>query len=208
MNKLLALFAFSVAVPAWATSYTVAAGSSSATIQAILNTAGAAPGNTVLFSAGAYTLSATLESAVYQRHHLYRAERGRGHSKPFADRDSDQHGGHHYAPVYGLATVLLSPEARDAPSSICVLAARRAESWFMTRLQGSSFRITRSIATTLRRAAPVPNQTYGSTARIRPSPRPTEYSTLRSSGIPSLTTVPRFEPRPPPTRVVAAQLPG
>src|ERR1700722_17665332 len=60
MNKLLALFAFSVAVPAWATSYTVAAGSSSATIQEILNTAGAAPGNTVLFTAGAYTLNATL----------------------------------------------------------------------------------------------------------------------------------------------------
>ena len=60
MNKLLAVLAFSVAVPAWATTYTVAAGSSSATIQAILNTAGAAPGNTVLFSAGAYTLNATL----------------------------------------------------------------------------------------------------------------------------------------------------
>ena len=60
MNKLLALLAFSVAVPAWATSYTVAAGSSAATIQAILNTAGSAAGNTVVFSAGAYSLNATL----------------------------------------------------------------------------------------------------------------------------------------------------
>jgi hypothetical protein len=60
MNKLLAILAFSVAAPAWAASYTVAAGSSAATIQAILNTAGSAPGNTVVFAAGAYTLNATL----------------------------------------------------------------------------------------------------------------------------------------------------
>jgi parallel beta-helix repeat protein len=60
MNKLLALLAFSVAAPSWAASYTVAAGSSAATIQAILNTAGSAPGNTVVFSAGTYALNATL----------------------------------------------------------------------------------------------------------------------------------------------------
>jgi len=60
MNKLMAVLALSVAVPASATTYTVAAGSSSATIQAILNTADAAAGNTVMFSAGAYTLNATL----------------------------------------------------------------------------------------------------------------------------------------------------
>jgi hypothetical protein len=60
MNKLLALLAFSVAVPAGAATYTVAAGSSAATIQAILNTAGSAAGNTVVFLAGAYTLNATL----------------------------------------------------------------------------------------------------------------------------------------------------
>jgi hypothetical protein len=44
-----------------AATYTVAAGSSAATIQTIVNTAGAASGNTVAFAAGAYGLSATVK---------------------------------------------------------------------------------------------------------------------------------------------------
>jgi hypothetical protein len=60
MYRVLALLAFSVALPASGTTYTVKAGSNAATIQTILNTAGSAPGNTVVFSAGAYSLSATL----------------------------------------------------------------------------------------------------------------------------------------------------
>jgi hypothetical protein len=43
-----------------ATTYAVPAGSSAAAIQAIVNTAGNAAGNTVVFSAGAYKLSATV----------------------------------------------------------------------------------------------------------------------------------------------------
>ncbi|MGB8537164.1 MAG: FN3 associated domain-containing protein, partial [Acidobacteriaceae bacterium] len=61
MNKvLLALIVLSVGAPAWATTYVVPAGSSAAAIQTIVNTAGNAAGNTVVFSAGAYTLSATV----------------------------------------------------------------------------------------------------------------------------------------------------
>src|ERR1700733_6911758 len=61
MNKvLLALIALSMGARALATTYAVPAGSSAAAIQAIVNTAGNAAGNTVVFSAGTYTLSATL----------------------------------------------------------------------------------------------------------------------------------------------------
>jgi hypothetical protein len=41
-----------MSVPALAATYTIRAGSSSATIQEIVNTAGSSPGNTVMFSAG------------------------------------------------------------------------------------------------------------------------------------------------------------
>src|ERR1700733_3424247 len=61
MNKvLLALIALSMGAPASATTFVVPAGSSAAAIQAIVNTAGNAAGNTVVFSAGAYKLSATV----------------------------------------------------------------------------------------------------------------------------------------------------
>jgi Fn3 associated/Bacterial Ig-like domain (group 2) len=61
MNKvLLALIALSMGVRASATTYVVPAGSSAAAIQAIVNTAGNAAGNTVSFSPGTYTLSATV----------------------------------------------------------------------------------------------------------------------------------------------------
>jgi Fn3 associated len=61
MKKLLALFLLSMGAPAWAATYTVAAGSSAADIQAIVNTAGATSGNTVAFAAGSYSLTATID---------------------------------------------------------------------------------------------------------------------------------------------------
>jgi Fn3 associated/Bacterial Ig-like domain (group 2) len=61
MNKvLLALIALSMGARASATTYVVPAGSSATAIQAIVNTAGNIAGNTVVFSAGAYKLSATV----------------------------------------------------------------------------------------------------------------------------------------------------
>src|ERR1700733_11405181 len=44
-------------LPALAATYTVPAGSNAATIQSIVNTAGSEAGNTVMFSAGSYTLA-------------------------------------------------------------------------------------------------------------------------------------------------------
>jgi hypothetical protein len=60
MKKLFALLVFSWVVPGLAATYTVSAGSSAATIQSILNTAGSTPGNTVVFSAGNYSLGTSL----------------------------------------------------------------------------------------------------------------------------------------------------
>jgi hypothetical protein len=60
LNKFMALLVFSVGVPALASTYTVQAGSSAATIQAIVNEAGSAAGNTVMFSAGSYSLASTV----------------------------------------------------------------------------------------------------------------------------------------------------
>ena len=61
MNKvLLALIALSLGVRASAITYVVPAGSNAAAIQAIVNTAGNTAGNTVMFSPGTYTLSATV----------------------------------------------------------------------------------------------------------------------------------------------------
>jgi hypothetical protein len=60
MKKLFALLVFSWVVPGLAATYTVSAGSSVATIQSILNTAGSTPGNTVVFSAGNYSLGTSL----------------------------------------------------------------------------------------------------------------------------------------------------
>jgi hypothetical protein len=60
MKKLFALLTLSLAVPGLAATYTVNAGSSAATIQSVLNTASSAPGNTVVFSAGTYSLSTAL----------------------------------------------------------------------------------------------------------------------------------------------------
>jgi Chitobiase/beta-hexosaminidase C-terminal domain/Bacterial Ig-like domain (group 2) len=60
MHKILLFVLLNMTVPAFAATYTVAAGSSVATIQAIVNTAGSAPGSTVAFSAGTYSLAATL----------------------------------------------------------------------------------------------------------------------------------------------------
>src|ERR1700691_732117 len=56
----MALLVLSMGVPALATTYIVQAGSSSATIQGIVNTAGSAAGNTVMFTAGSYSLASTV----------------------------------------------------------------------------------------------------------------------------------------------------
>jgi Chitobiase/beta-hexosaminidase C-terminal domain/Bacterial Ig-like domain (group 2) len=60
VKKMLAVLALSVSVPTLATTYTVKAGSNAGAIQAIVNIAGSGSGNTVLFSAGSYSLAATV----------------------------------------------------------------------------------------------------------------------------------------------------
>jgi Fn3 associated/Bacterial Ig-like domain (group 2) len=60
LKKLIILLFCVVTLPLLAATYTVPAGSSTAAIQAILNTAGSAPGNTVMFSQGTYSLTSTL----------------------------------------------------------------------------------------------------------------------------------------------------
>ena len=60
LNKFITLLVLSTGVPALAATYTVQAGSSAATIQGIVNTAGSAAGNTVMFSAGSYSLAFTV----------------------------------------------------------------------------------------------------------------------------------------------------
>ncbi len=60
MNKFMALLVLSMGLPALAATYTVQAGSSAATIQEIVNTAGSGAGNTVMFSAGSYSLASTV----------------------------------------------------------------------------------------------------------------------------------------------------
>ena len=60
MNKFITLLVLSAGLPALAATYTVPAGSSAATIQGIVNTAGSAAGNTVMFSAGSYSLAFTV----------------------------------------------------------------------------------------------------------------------------------------------------
>ena len=60
MKKLALALCFSGAVPAFATTYTISPGASTATIQGIIDTAGVGPGNIVQFSAGSYALSNTL----------------------------------------------------------------------------------------------------------------------------------------------------
>jgi hypothetical protein len=60
LNKFMAFLVFSMGLPALAATYTVQAGSSAATIQEILNTAGSVAGNTVMFSGGSYSLASTV----------------------------------------------------------------------------------------------------------------------------------------------------
>ncbi len=60
MNKFMVCLVFGMGGPAMAMTYTVQAGSSAATIQEIVNTAGSAAGNTVMFSAGSYSLASTV----------------------------------------------------------------------------------------------------------------------------------------------------
>jgi hypothetical protein len=61
MKKLCVLVLALLSGSAYATTYTVTAGSSAATIQATLNLAGASAGNVVSFSPGAYSLGTTLQ---------------------------------------------------------------------------------------------------------------------------------------------------
>jgi Bacterial Ig-like domain (group 2) len=60
MKTIVALLIWGMSAQVLAATYSVTAGSSAAEIQAIVNTAGASPGNTVAFAAGAYRLSATV----------------------------------------------------------------------------------------------------------------------------------------------------
>ncbi len=60
MKTIVALLIWGMSAQVLAATYSVAAGSSAAEIQAIVNTAGAAAGNTVAFAAGAYSLAATV----------------------------------------------------------------------------------------------------------------------------------------------------
>jgi hypothetical protein len=60
LKRLLVLLVLGTAAPARATTYTVPAGSTSAAIQTIVNSAGVESGNTVVFSPGTYTLNATV----------------------------------------------------------------------------------------------------------------------------------------------------
>ncbi len=60
MKKTTALLLLSTAVPAFATTYTISAGSSASTIQNIVRVADASPGNTVVFSPGTYSLAETV----------------------------------------------------------------------------------------------------------------------------------------------------
>jgi Fn3 associated/Protein of unknown function (DUF1349) len=60
MKKVVALLVLSVGLRGLAATYTVSAGSDTATIQSIINNAGNSAGNTVVFSAGAYRLTRPL----------------------------------------------------------------------------------------------------------------------------------------------------
>jgi hypothetical protein len=60
VKKIATIICLSMGMPAFATTYTVAAGSSMAVIQLLVNSASATPGNTVMFSAGSYNLAGTV----------------------------------------------------------------------------------------------------------------------------------------------------
>jgi hypothetical protein len=60
MKRIWVLAVLSMGIPAQATTYTISAGASAATIQEIVNTASSGPGNTVMFSAGSYSLASTV----------------------------------------------------------------------------------------------------------------------------------------------------
>jgi hypothetical protein len=61
MKKVVALLVLSIGIRGLAATYTVNAGSDTATIQSIINNAGNSTGNTVVFSAGAYRLTQPLK---------------------------------------------------------------------------------------------------------------------------------------------------
>jgi hypothetical protein len=60
VKKTSAILLLSMGIPAYAATYTVAAGSPAVIIQLTVNTASATPGNTVMFAAGTYNLASTV----------------------------------------------------------------------------------------------------------------------------------------------------
>jgi hypothetical protein len=60
VKKISAVLFLSMGMPAFATTYTIPAGSSMTVIQLLVNSASATPGNTVMFSAGSYNLAGTV----------------------------------------------------------------------------------------------------------------------------------------------------
>jgi hypothetical protein len=60
VKKISAILFLSMGMPAFATTYTIPAGSSMTVIQLLVNSASATPGNTVMFSAGSYNLAGTV----------------------------------------------------------------------------------------------------------------------------------------------------
>jgi hypothetical protein len=60
VKKISAVLFLTIGMPAFATTYTIPAGSSMTVIQLLVNSASATPGNTVMFSAGSYNLAGTV----------------------------------------------------------------------------------------------------------------------------------------------------
>ena len=196
MNKLLAVLVFSWVLPGLATTYTVSAGSSAGTIQSILNTAGSSPGNTVLFSAGTYTLGAALNLPC---------SNGTIYTGPNVGVVTQSN-----LPTAILTSTVPTDYALSTNSNGTTFTGSQGCTIQYLRFSGtqggilvcyprpeSSFRTTPSIATILRPAETAPNRTYGLPARIGASPQPTECSIFQSYGICFSTTVPRFARRLP-----------
>ena len=68
MKAVVALLIWSLSAQVLAATYSVAAGSSSAEIQAIVNLAGEAAGNTVAFAAGAYSMTMNKATIATRRY--------------------------------------------------------------------------------------------------------------------------------------------
>ena len=89
LKNFIALVLVSGCTPLLAATYTAPAGSSAATIQAIVNVAGATPDNTVMFSA-VITAGLPQQVSMLEPHGLHRAECGRRHPDQQADSGLEQ----------------------------------------------------------------------------------------------------------------------